>query len=261
MKYISNYFFLIIFLSLKSINGENCQMEIHKFFLLPLAKDSIPNAQAGLKRYDYMLILKTEPRGNDKYHLVLNVTFPININIDLSSEILYSFISIEKFCLLDLTKEKGRFINIFGTISDSVTDNKILERIWIKVENVLLFKIVENDRKLNFYLLTNYNKEDKDGKRYFLMNKMYNGIDQNFQIVSTRIRREKEFPNYECKTDDDLKDENDLSIGDEISILEINDKLRDGFSYTAFAKNNKYSLSQVDNFICIKYQLQKYDVK
>ena len=257
MKYIFNFSFLIVIISIKSIISESCQMEVHKFFLLPLTGNSY--YQPGLKKFDYMLILKTEPKGNDKYHLVLNVTFPVNINVDLSTEILYSFISLEKFCLLDLTKNKGRFVNIFGTISDFVTNNKILERIWIKVENILLFKNVENDRKLSFYLLTNYNENDEPYKRYFLMNKMYNGIDQNFQIVSTFISKERDNSNYICETNDDLKDENILSIGDEISILDLNDKLRDDFTYDAFANNNRYKLTQVHNFICLKYQLQNYD--
>ena len=257
MKFYKFFFILIIFLLLNSINTENCEMITHKFFLLPLTSDS-PN-QPGLKKYDYMLILKTEPKGNDKYHLVLNVTFPVNINVDLSTEIIYTFISLEKFCLLDLIKEKGRFVNIFGNLSDSERKNNILERIWIKVENVILFKNVENDRKQSFYLLTNYYEGDKKNKRYFLMNKMFNGVRQNFQIVSTLIYKENENSNYECKNNEDLKDELILSIGDEITIHNLNDILRDDFTYNAFVNNNRYILSQVDNFICLKYQLQNYD--
>ena len=257
MKFNTTFFILIIFLLFNSINTENCEMITHKFFLLPLTSDS-PN-QPGLKKYDYMLILKTEPKGIDKYHLVLNVTFPVNINVDLSTEIIYSFISLEKFCLLDLTKEKGRFVNIFGTLSDSVTNNKILERVWIKVENVLLFKNVENDRKLSFYLLTNYYENDKKSKRIFLMNKMYNGVNQNFQIVSSIISKENENSDFECKNNENLKDELILSIGDEIVIMNLNDILRDDFKYDAFIKNQRYILSQVDNFICLKYQLQNYE--
>ena len=256
MKLISIISILIIFLSLKSTISENCQMQIHKFFLLPLKKE-YETKEFGLEKYNYMLILKTEPKGNDHYHLVLNVTFPINVNIDLSNEIIYSFISLEKFCLLDLTKEKGRYVNIFGTISDSVTKNKILERIYIKIEKVLLFKNVEDDRQTTFYLLTDFNVDDKPEKRYFLMNKMFNGINQNFQISSCFINEEKENLNYECKNNADSK--NILPFGEEISIINLDNKLRDDFTYNAYANNNRYLISLVDNFICIKYQLHNYD--
>lgn len=259
MKLISPFFILIIFLSIKSIHNENCEMQTHKFFLLPIVEEKKPN-YLGLKKFDYMLILKTEPKGNDCYHLVLNVTFPVNVVIDLSDEILYNFISLEKFCLLDLTKQKGRYVNIFGTISDYSTNNKILENVWIKVENVLLFKNIENDKKSSFYLLTNYNEYDKKSKRYFLMNKMYNNINQNFQIASVSISKERDNikDNYECKSNE-LSQENELSIGDEISILNYNERLREDFTYDAYIKNTKYLLTQVDNFICIKYRLQSYD--
>ena len=118
-------------------------------------------------------------------------------------------------------------------MSDSVTNNKILERVWIKVENVLLFKTVENDRKLSFYLLTNYYENDKKSKRIFLMNKMYNGVNQNFQIVSSIISKENENSDFECKNNENLKDELILSIGDEIVIMNLNDILRDDFKYDA----------------------------
>ena len=259
MKLISFFYTLIIFFSFKSIISENCKMKNYKFFLLPLYDESI-KMYSGLKKFNYMLILKTEPKGTDKYHLVLNVTFPVNVVIDLSDEILYNFISLEKFCLLDLTKEKGRYVNIYGTISDINTNNAILDKIWIKVENVLLFKNLEYDRKLVYYLLTNYNENDKPSKRYFLMNKMYADMVQNFQIVSAAINKQRDDinTNYVCKNGE-LKAENELSIGDEISFIDLSDKLRDDNYYTVFVKNNRYLISRVDNFICLKYSLLNYD--
>ena len=258
MKVISLLTLLIIFLSLKLTISENCQMQIHSFFLLPLNKES-EIKEIGLDKYNYMLILKTVPKGTDHYHLILNVTFPVKINIDLSNEIIYTFISLEKFCLLDLTKEKGRYVNILGTISDSVSKNKILERIHIKVENVLLFRNVGENKQANFYLLTDYNESDKADKKYFLMKQMYDGINQNFQIANCFISKKQKTLNYECKNNADLKGENILSLGDEISILNFDDKLRDDFAYSAFAKGYGFTISQVDNFICIKYQLFNYD--
>ena len=257
MRLFTIIFSLIIIFPI-SINTQNCEMDFHNFFLI--ARNKNDNTLTGLRKYDYLLILKTEPRGKDKYHLVLNATFPINVNIELSDEILYSFVSLEKFCLLDLTREKGKYVNIFGTISEQMTKNKLLENIWIKVENVLLFRNIENDRNLNFYLLTNFDESNNSYKRYFLMNKMYNDYNQNFQIVSTLIKKDKNQEsekNFVCKSD--LGEEYDLSIGDEISIINLNDKLRDNFKYNAFSKNRRYILSEIQNFICIRYSYNNYD--
>lgn len=258
MTFDSKFFILIICLSIK-ISQENCEMEKHKFFLLPLKSEG-NDRREGLEKYDYMLILKTTPLGNDKYHLILRVTFPVNLFIDLSDEILYSFDSVEKFCLLDLTKQKGRYVNILGTIYDHLTKNIILEKIWIKVESILLFEEVGTDSRINYYILTNYKESDNELKKYFLMKKMYRGIHQNFQIVSTYMKREKQQQkanaNFYCENSGE---ENDLSIGDEISILEFEDKLRENLKYNAFAKDKQFVLSNVHNFICIKYELQNYE--
>ena len=89
------------------------------------------------------------------------------------------------------------------------------------------------------------------------MNKMFNGINQNFQISSCFINEEKENLNYECKNNADSK--NILPFGEEISIINLDNKLRDDFTYNAYANNNRYLISLVDNFICIKYQLHNYD--
>jgi hypothetical protein len=234
-------------------------MEKHKFFLLPLKSEG-NDRKEGLEKYDYMLILKTTPLENDKYHLILNVTFPVNLFIDLSDEILYSFDSVEKFCLLDLAKQKGRYVNILGTIYDHLTKNIILEKIWIKVENILLFGEVGTgvDSRINYYILTNFKESDNESKKYFLMKKMYSGIHQNFQIVSASMKRESQQKNakdnFYCENN--LKEkENDLNIGDEISIIGFDDKLRETSRYDAFTKDKKFILSDVHNFICIKYEL------
>lgn len=260
MNFYFNFFLLIICLSI-TISKENCEMEKHKFFLLTI-KNVHQSYGEGLEKNDYLLILKTTPLGNDKYHLVLDVTFPVNLNLELSDEIIYSFNSIEKFCLTDLTKEKGRYVNILGTLSDHNTKNIILEKVWIKVENKLIFEEVRNDNRVNFYLLTNYKEDDNNQKKYFLMKKLYIGINQNFQIVSVSMQRENQQKNVKTNfyCENNLKEnEYDLSIGDEISILGFDDKLRETSGYHAFTKDKKFILSDVHNFVCIKYELKNYE--
>ena len=261
MNFIFKFFLLIICISI-TISKENCEMEKHKFFLLSIKNEEHQIYREGLEKNDYLLILKTTPLGNDKYHLVLNITFPVNLNLELSDEIIYSFDSIEKFCLTDLTREKGRYVNILGTLSDPMTKNIILEKVWIKVENKLIFEEVGHDNRVNFYLLTNFNEKDNNSKKYFLMKKLYIGLNQNFQIVSVSMQRESQQKNskdnFYCENN--LKEkENDLNIGDEISIIGFDDKLRETSRYDAFTKDKKFILSDVHNFICIKYELKNYE--
>ena len=261
MKIIFNIFIIILLSSL--IQCDQCEMRNHNFFLLPLSKEPIPSLNiisGGLSLYHYMLILKTEPKGKDNYHLVFNVTFPVNMSIELSNEIIYSFVSIKKFCLLDLTKTKGRLVNILGTISDHITKNDILSKIWIKVENVLVFKHIQDDRNIKFIMLSDFKETDRPYTQYYFMNKMYNNINQNFQVVSAVISNPKEQNNlnFECKND--LKEENVLSIGDEISILNTDGKLRENFNYNIYTEKGKtYRISEIKNFICLKYNLNGYN--
>ena len=257
-------YLLLIFL-FKSIYNENdCIMLKHNFYLLPIEKKYNNNTIEfqGLQKYDYILILKTEPNNEDKYHIVLDVSFPINVNIELSHEIIYYFNSLEEFCINDLAKE-GKYVNILGKLSEFATENSILERIWIKIEKVLLYKELELNKNRIYYLLTNYSEYDEKNKQYILMNKMYKGTTSNqiFQIVSAHIiKDELELNNYLCAIESNYK--NDLVIGDEL-IMKLNeDKLRDNMLYYFFDKDTKkYKLGNVNNLLCITYSRGNYGDK
>ena len=256
---------LLLMIIFKSIYNDNCYMKTHNFYLLPIEKDyynkTIP--LRGLEKYDYILILKSEPRNVDKYHIVLNVSFPINVNIELSNEIIYDFISIEKFCINDF-ETKGKYINILGTLYEYSTQNKILEKIWIKVEKILLYKEIESSKNKIFYLLTDYNQYDKINKEYILMKKMSNEITQNFQIASVSFLKDEIQlkNNYICESEQNIK--NELSIGDELTIFMKLDEeiLRDNFDYAIYDKNQKkYQIGNVKNMLCITYNNNRYDKK
>ena len=256
--------FLLLILSLKSIYNENCNMKTHNFYLLPIEKKSSNNTIEfqGLKKYNYILILKTEPNDVDKYHIVLDVSFPINVNIELSNEIIYCFNSLEKFCINDLEKE-GKYINILGKLYEYSTENNILERIWIKIDKILLYKNLESNTNRIYYLLSNYSEFDDNNKKYILMKKMdiETSASQNFQIVSVNILKDQVQSNndYLCAIKNNYM--NDLSIGDELTIfMTLNDdKLRDNFEYFVYVKNTKYKLSNVNIFLCKIYDKDKYN--
>ena len=263
MNSLFQYFLLLTYL-IRLIINKNCDMKIHNFFLLPLKKYNITENLVGLKKYDYMLILKPEPRSeNENLHLALNISFPININIDLSNEIIYSFVSLEKFCLEDiLKKDKGKYENLVGTLSEYTTENLVLERIWIKVENILFNEeISENRQEKNiFYLLTNYTGSITDiNKKYILMKKMTKSIlPQYLQIVSVNIKKEgQKLNNYFCENNPN--NENELSIGNELITLNKDEKLRENNVYSIFSRGKNYILSNVHNFICLIYSGNKYE--
>ena len=263
MNSLLKYFLLLTNL-ISLIYSKNCDMKIHNFFLLPLEKYNNTGNLVGLKKYDYMLILKPEPLSeNENLHLVLNISFPININIDLSNEIIYSFSSLEKFCIEDvLKKDKGKYENLVGTLSEYSTENLILERIWIKVENMLFIEEISEKRpeKNIFYLLTNYTGLIADiNKNYILMKKMTKSIQsQYFQIVSVNIKKEgQKLNNYFCENNPNAVYE--LSIGNELSTLINDEKLRENNHYNVFSGGKNYILSNVHNFVCLIYSGNKYE--
>ena len=263
MNSLLKYFLLLTNL-ISLICSKNCDMKIHNFFLLPLEKYNVTGNLVGLKKYDYMLILKPEPLSqNENLHLVLNISFPININIDLSNEIIYSFASLEKFCIEDvLKKDKGKYENLVGTLSEYSTENLILERIWIKVENMLFIEEISEKRpeKNIFYLLTNYTGLITDiNKKYILMKKMTKSIQpQYFQIVSVNIKKEgQKLNNYFCENNPNA--EYELSIGNELSTLNNDEKLRENNHYNVFSEGKNYILSNVHNFVCLIYSGNKYE--
>lgn len=262
--YLFFKFILIIYL-FKSIYN-NCEIQTHNFYLLPLEKETSNenNNLVGLKKFDYMLILKPYPKKVDKYHIVLNVTFPININIDLSNKIIYDFISLEKFCINDL-ETADKYINILGKLQEYETENLILERVWVKVEKVYFFEEIELDglkNQMNYYLLTNFSEYDDKAKEYLLMKKMNNDDKQNFQIVSVKMAKNSlEYKNnYVCEVYEEKK--NELAIGNVLIYMHSDAEfLRDNFKYDIYYGTKRYEIKIMRNLVCISYNKDKYDVK
>lgn len=254
--------YILLFLLFFSFSYENCLIKTHNFYLIPLIKEESSDKLNGLHKYDYNLILETDPLSdNDNYHMILSVIFPINVNIDLNPEIIYKFESTNKFCLRDLIKESaGRQNNIQGKISEYNSEIQIFERIWIKVEKVLLFKNVEiYDNKNKFFLITEFYEKDKNRKKFLLMKKMSNNLDnQFFQIIRVNLTNYLE---TDCLNDD----EKYLKIGTEFTIRNENSMLREGINYESIvlgeSAGGSYSLKNIENLICLIYENNKYENK
>ena len=133
-------------------------IKAHNFYLIPLVKEGENTDNSyGLHKYNYNLILETDPLSqSDNFIMMFLIMFPINVNIELSPEIIYKFESTSKFCLNNLVKEsKGRQSNIQGKLSEYNSEIQILEKIWIKIEKVLLLKTISPyEAKNNYFLLT-----------------------------------------------------------------------------------------------------------
>ena len=255
-----NLLFLFLFLY---CSCDICLIKNHNFYLIPLIKNNSTNLK-GLHKNDYNLILETDPLSeSDNYFILFIITFPINVYIELNTEIIYKFESIKKFCLLDLNKtSEGRQSNILGRLSEYTSEIQILERIWIKIEKVQLIKKVSFDIYNRYILLTEY-KENDENKKYILMKKMSNIIyKQFFQIIRVIINKKTE-------TIDCLNEEgNNLQIGTEFTIKEVNkgddSMLREGFNYETHIGDDdtdNYNFNNVENLICLFYENKKYGNK
>ena len=264
MKFYQNALMKYIILNLLfySFLCEKCLIKTHNFYLIPLIKEETSEKLYGLHKYDYNLILETDALSeNDNYHMMLKVSFPINVNIELSTEIIYKSESTNRFCIRDLIKESiGRQNNIQGKLSEYNSEIQILERIWIKVEKVLFIKNVElYENKNKFFLLTEYYEKDKNKKKFVLMKKMSNTSEyQFFQIIRANIT------NY-LEREDCLNEEKYLKIGTEFTIREENSMLREEINYETFVIDESitgsYSLKNIENLICLIYEDKKYGNK
>ena len=221
------------------------------FYLIALRKNGYPSNSVGLNKYDYYLILQTNPyNNNDIYHLEFQITFPININIELSPEILYKFFATKKFCINDIIS--GRQTNLVGKIIEVNSGMDILTKVWMKIEKNILFKEINfNERKKIFYYLGESNQ------KYLFLKKMSKDIiNQSFQIVRLSLRG---------GNDDDLKK---LKIGTEFTIQDsgLDDfNLREGLVYEVFAfdgdERQNFQFDNIENLICFYYKGKYYDKK
>jgi len=244
-------------------------MKKHNFYLIALSKEGRSENLSGLNKYDYNLILETDPLSeNDNYHMMFSVSFPINVNIELSPEIIYKFESKRRFCIRDLIRAKdGRQNNINGKLSEYNSEIQILQNIWVKIEKVLLFKDMElYERKNKFFLLTEFNEKEINQKKYFFMKKMSKSVEnQFFQIIRVNINNKLE--GDDCKN---AENQSVLKIGTEFTVQEINSgddsMLREGRTYETFASSDEtevksYRFENIENFVCLNYIDKKYEYK
>ena len=204
-----------------------------------------------MNKYNYSLILESNPYSeNDNYNLVFSVSFPVNINIELSPEIVYKFFSSKKFCIKDLVNKNQE--NIVGKIIEYNSGIQILKNVWMKIIDVNLFQEAKYNDKRKIYFFLGENSVRTNKKYLFLkrMNKI--NFQFSFQIVRVSITNENEqLKKMEKGTEFAVQDP---STDDFI--------LREGFTYEAFASDGStmqpYKFEYIENLICLNYQGKNY---
>ena len=251
---MKNFFKLIIVFSIFHLYlFDVCKFVEHNFYLIALnknTKEQDPKNLIGLNKYEYDLILDVNPfNSNDNYHLVLSVRFPININIELSPEIVYKYYSSKKFCLKDIAE--GKQSNLVGKLVEYNSEIQILEKVWIEIIEVALYQEIKYiDRRKIFYFLGE--NVVKYNKKYLFLKKMNQSKEkQAYQIVRININDEN----------DELKN---IKIGTEFSVQDssLDDFiLREGLEYEAYALSGSdirsYKFEKIENLICLSYTNEK----
>ena len=244
--------FVLFFSLIQLYLLQDCKLVGHNFYLIVLKKNEEEQNHkdlVGLNKYEYSLVLDSNPYNeNDNYQMIISVSFPVNINIELSPEIIYKFFSSKKFCIKDLNNEKQS--NLIGKLIEESSEIKILEIIWMKIEEVIFFEEIKSiDRKKVYYYLGE--NDIKKEKKYLFMKKIYkNELNQYYQIIRVVIKDE----NNQLKN---------IKIKTEFSVINTDDEvLRDGFTYEVFASDedgNKLSFhfEKTENFLFFVYKNKK----
>ena len=235
----------ILFLSLIQIYklSDICKFADHNFYLLPINKTygggSITEIK-GLNKYDYYLILESNPFDEDnEYQYIFNVSFPVNVNIDLNLDMLYKFYSSRKFCINDVVE--GKQENIVGKLYEYNSEIKIFERIWMKNEEVFFKENIEGYGEKNYYYM------GKNNNKHLLLKKVNRGKSYN-QLVRIDITP---------LSSDSQKYLEQIEIGNIFSVITDENIMREGNSFSAIKhddSNTNFTFTNIENLICYYYE-------
>ena len=223
---------------------EICKIVDHNFYLIALKKNE--NESIGLNKYNYSLILESNPFSeNDNYHLIFSVTFPVNINIELSPEIVYKFSSSKKFCIKDLIDKTQE--NIVGKLIEYNSGIQILKNVWIKILDINLYQQSNDNEKSRSYYFFEKNTVKYTEKYLFLKKTTRNNFKHYYQIVRLNINSKDEFLQ-------------NLKNGTEFTVqFPSNDEiLRKDLTYKTFASDGttmkNYEFIEIENLVCLYFQ-------
>lgn len=244
---------------------EICKRGNHTMYLLP--QNEKGEGDVGLKAKRYYMFLQTDYLEDNNVYLMMNVSFPINVNIDLSSEIGYSFTPLHRFCLNDVLH--GRMVNIVGKLKEFNTDYDILQSIWIKIENIIYNKNYKESGQLDQFLLMTRYIYGNNSKVIFMksINRFKNTF---FQLVRGDLTNENPSTCSQITNSDKIKDVEDVifEIGTEASITNMNvqtDMIMENNIYRVLIKHKEsiyeLRLSNITNLVCREWDEFNYNKK
>ena len=246
--------------SKEEFGADTCQKGTHKM-LVVLNPNLKPNAK-GLSKFDYNFILYPKLDLIDNRHLLISGTFPINVNIDLSDDIIYIFESKYDYCLNDLIK--GRLVTLLGNLIEYKSGSLILTGIWMQFGELLMNKPMITDASsdsLIFYLMSDYNDNKKN---VILMTKIFDSWNKMaFQVIKARMLEKKnnKLVFYSGSPNDSIV----LPIGTELKIQNEEKFLRDTTTYTANTVESgvtyNFNIDSITNYMCMKIENRKYTNK
>lgn len=230
---------------------EICKIVDHNFYLIALKKN--PDEYNGLNKYNYSLILESNPFSeNDNYHLIFSITFPVNINIELSPDIIYKFFSLKKFCIRDLINKSQE--NIVGKLIEYNSGIQILKNVWIKIIDVNLYQEPNSDAQIIYYFFGK-NIVKNNEKYLFLKKESTNSLKHYYQIVRLNLNLKDEFLDT-------------LKIGTEFAVLYPTNEeftLREGLTYQAFVLDDSakrfFKFIDIESLVCLYYEGRDYKGK
>lgn len=244
----------------EEFGGDTCQKGSHK--MLVVLNQKLDTSAKGLNKFDYNFILYPKLDLIDNRHLLISGTFPINVNIDLSDDIVYTFESKYDYCLNDLIK--GRLVTLLGNLVEYKSGSSILTGIWMQFGELLMNKAITTETPSDsaiFYLMSEYNDNKKN---VILMTKIFDNWNKMaFQVIKARVLEKKnnKLVFYSGNPNDSIT----LPIGTELKIQNEEKFLRDTIAYTANTLvsgiSYNFNIDSIINYMCMIIENRKYTIK
>jgi hypothetical protein len=243
--------YLVIFLTVCTsfILSENqaCREGTHTMYV---ALTTLTNSSLkGLKKFSYTFFLLPSFEQINNFHLVFEAHFPVNINIELSPEILYVFQPLYNFCLNDLLNNRQK--TLIGNLEELKTKSSILTGIWIEIDEILYKEEIKKEMLdiTKYLLMSKYQSSNSE----VLIMKHLTLSDSNsyFQIVRARITEKDNVNSL-------LHDE--LEVGTQIMMTLDSDKsnviLQEKQVYTGLISDKssrlkRFIFDNIINFVCL----------
>lgn len=244
---VSFYIFLSFLSSYVFSDIKTCREANHTMYVA-LTAITDKHSLEGLEKFSYTFFLLPSFSSLNNFHLSFKAHFPINVNVDLSPDVLYVFQPIYHFCLNDLFNNRQK--TILGNLGEHKTNSSILTGIWIEIDEILYNKEFQDEKPdmTKYLLMSNYQFSNTE---VLIMKYLTtNPTTSYFQIVRARITE---------KDSNELVTNDGIEIGTPIIIFADSDKsnvilqekqIYSGFIYVQTSLKT-FLFDNIVNFVCL----------